>query len=394
MNVEVKLVPVGEINGIKSVLKKSTLVAAKDFKAGETIYKEKPIVAALDADLIGTGEYCSYCLREMDKSTAIRVPLDPFESTYCSQECQHAADEQYQSLLFSTLKLATAANPSPTQTKVQVEERRNALEAFAAYIKENGKTASLMILRFVGQLLADEHQRLIGSTINLELPEVPKESKLAYSFYDYIERLRSIEVVSGPSEEAEMEHCRGLLKLALEGLEEFLDDEKYLTLKGKVAYNSFGVYYGAGRTHRPQPKGAPESHERTRTPHGTSHQIGSAFYRVSSYLNHSCAPSTRPSFESGTSELHLIATHDIKKGDELTVSYVGTKRRSHDKNAFDARKHRRMELARGWGFACACPRCESEALNMHLHEQNEAEVPLPTHEARLEPAVAKYLETP
>jgi import receptor subunit TOM20 len=176
--------------------------------------------------------------------------LDPFQSTYCSKECQHAAEEQYQSLLFSPLKLATPANPTPTQTKAQVEERRKAQEAFAEYIKEHGKTASLMILRFVGQLLADEHQRLLGANLKHELPQVPKESKLVYTFYDYIERLRLTEIVAGASEEAEMQHCRGLLKLALEGLEEFLDDEKYLTLKGKVAYNAFGVTYGTGRTSR------------------------------------------------------------------------------------------------------------------------------------------------
>jgi hypothetical protein len=39
MNVKVNLVSVGEINGVKSALKKSTLVASKDFKEGDTIYK-------------------------------------------------------------------------------------------------------------------------------------------------------------------------------------------------------------------------------------------------------------------------------------------------------------------------------------------------------------------
>jgi hypothetical protein len=39
MNVRVKLVPVGEINGVKSALRKTTLIAKKDFKAGEVIYK-------------------------------------------------------------------------------------------------------------------------------------------------------------------------------------------------------------------------------------------------------------------------------------------------------------------------------------------------------------------
>ena len=39
MNVQVKQIPVGEINGVKSALKKSTMVAIKSFRAGETIYK-------------------------------------------------------------------------------------------------------------------------------------------------------------------------------------------------------------------------------------------------------------------------------------------------------------------------------------------------------------------
>jgi hypothetical protein len=47
MNVQVKFVPVGEINGVKSALKKSTLVAAKDFRIGETIYKASRSTGAL-----------------------------------------------------------------------------------------------------------------------------------------------------------------------------------------------------------------------------------------------------------------------------------------------------------------------------------------------------------
>lgn len=43
MNVQVKLVPVGEVNGVASALKKTTLVAKKDFKAGEVIYKARSL---------------------------------------------------------------------------------------------------------------------------------------------------------------------------------------------------------------------------------------------------------------------------------------------------------------------------------------------------------------
>jgi hypothetical protein len=47
MNVQIKLVPVGEINGVKSALKEFTLVATKDFRAGETIYKASRFTGAL-----------------------------------------------------------------------------------------------------------------------------------------------------------------------------------------------------------------------------------------------------------------------------------------------------------------------------------------------------------
>lgn len=202
---------------------------------------------------MGNGHYCSFCLRSIPKGTAIHVPTDPFQADYCSQDCKTHAESQYQGLLFGTAPLATPGNPSPKQTPLQREERKTAQEAFATLVRGSGRTAALLIIRFVGQLLADEHQRLIGSELKYELPVVEKESKLTYSFYDYIERLRSMEIIAGEHEKEEMDQCRTLLKIAVEGLEEFLDDEKYLTLKGKVAYNSFGVTYGSGRTDRVSP---------------------------------------------------------------------------------------------------------------------------------------------
>jgi len=149
--------------------------------------------------------------------------------------------------------------------------------------------------------------------------------------------------------------------------------------------------------------------ERTRTPNGTAHQIGSAFYRVSSYvrhllalhmsvlisrfhqLNHSCAPSAKPAFTSGTAELHLVATRDIKAGEEITVSYVDTSKRSKD-NAMEARRRRRMELARGWHFACSCTRCEEEkvTLNIVVPPKGEPDLP-PQGSAKLEPAVERFM---
>lgn len=51
----------------------------------------------------------------------------------------------------------------------------------------------------------------------------------------------------------------------------------------------------------------------------------------------------------------------MKAGDEITVAYVDVKQHA-DETAMEARRRRRMELARGWRFACTCTLCTSEAL--------------------------------
>ena len=79
-------------------------------------------------------------------------------------------------------------------------------------------------------------------------------------------------------------------------------------------------------------------------------------------ISHSCNPSARPSFSSGTSELHLIATRPLKKGDEVTVAYVDVTQ-PEPESILDARRRRRTELARGWRFACGCKRCAEEGVD-------------------------------
>jgi mitochondrial import receptor subunit TOM20 len=141
---------------------------------------------------------------------------------------------------------------------------------------------------------------------------------------------------------------------------------------------------------QPEPKCRPENVEKTRTPYGTQRQIGSAIYTVSSYLNHSCRPSARPSFASGTSEISIIASHDLKKGDELTIAFVDVGQHPAE-TAVDCRRRRRVELARGWRFACACERCTEEGKSMTTEEEkaglSEEEQ---KDQSRVEDVVNKY----
>ncbi len=79
--------------------------------------------------------------------------------------------------------------------------------------------------------------------------------------------------------------------------------------------------------------------------------------------------------------MHLIATRDIKAGDEITVSYVDASVHD-DEDIVQARSRRRKELARGWRFACQCDRCVKEApppsageqpQQLHLNDESKVE---------------------
>ena len=98
-------------------------------------------------------------------------------------------------------------------------------------------------------------------------------------------------------------------------------------------------------------------------------------------LAHSCDPSTRPSFTTGSTQLQLIANRPIKKGDELTIAYVDVSQRPGE-SAEEARRRRRVELARGWKFKCECERCVSEVVQDL--EKEDAELGVEKDEAKVE----------
>ena len=195
-------------------------------------------MTVLDIDLIGTGKYCSQCLRATQKSESIAVPLDPLQSTYCSKACQQEAEAHWNSLLFAAIPPPTPTNPTPKRTKAQVEERRKVQEAFVAKLKEQGKLAPLLITRFIGRMVEDEHEKIVRlmdvegqSKTKTDLPEPEGEGE--YSFWDHMERLRYLEVLSNPADQEVCKSIQDLLKVSVDGLEEFVAEEKYLTLKGK-----------------------------------------------------------------------------------------------------------------------------------------------------------------
>jgi len=141
---------------------------------------------------------------------------------------------------------------------------------------------------------------------------------------------------------------------------------------------------------QPEPKGRPEDVEKTRTPYGTQAQVGSALYTVSSYLTHSCVPSARPSFGSGTAEMSVIANKDIKKSDILTIAFVDVNQQANE-TVVECRRRRRYEIARGWRFSCGCERCVEEGKDMSSEEKAKAKDEQ-KDESKLEDSVKSYAQ--
>ncbi|KAG6845444.1 hypothetical protein H0H87_009352 [Tephrocybe sp. NHM501043] len=343
---------------------RKVLVVGKDIAAGELIYKEQPVVAVLDPDLQGSGKYCAHCLRSIDADiVSIGLPEgeNPISSTFCSKECLVDNRAQSHNLLF-TLESplpAEMTQPVPLETKATVDAaRKTAQETFVKLIKEKPHQASLLVARFIARQVAVETTKLMSvAGKQSEKSNFTDAPSGTYLLADHMERLRYLET---KLPEGSLPALVNVLQTALPGLEHFVTDERYSILIGKMMYNAYGVSFDGGRDDKPAPTARPEDVEKTRTPNGTAHQVGTAFYTLSSYLTHSCAPNVRPSFSSGTSELHLIANRDLKEGEELNVAFVDVTQKN-DETIIECRRRRRVELARGWRFACPCERCMQEA---------------------------------
>ncbi|KAM6496192.1 hypothetical protein JOM56_008898 [Amanita muscaria] len=345
---------------------RSVLVLTEDVKAGDTIYKEYPIVTTLDADLEAAGTYCSHCLRQLDPSSIVKPPeaQNPLGSSFCSQECFMNAKKQSHTILFTQdppLPPEIPAGPMPPSV---LESRKQAQAAFVESIKKVGRAAPLLVAKFISRQIAIETNKMVQtakSAVSGGSSTAPNQDPAndftdaeggEYVLADHIERLKYLEM--SPDKE-ELKLLSTVLEAALPGLEQFVTEERHATLLGKMAYNSFGVYFDRGRADKPQPTQRPEDVEKSRAPVGTQRQIGSAIYTVSSYLTHSCVPNARVVFPEGTARLHLVAERDLKKGDQLYIAYVDVEQHE-DETMIACRRERRMELVRGWRFACSCER--------------------------------------
>nr|XP_057945190.1 histone-lysine N-methyltransferase SMYD3 [Doryrhamphus excisus] len=81
---------------------------------------------------------------------------------------------------------------------------------------------------------------------------------------------------------------------------------------------------------------------------GELQEIGVGLYPSLSLLNHDCRPNCVMVFEGA--KLHLRAVQDIKPGEELTISYIGT---------LSLTEERQKQMEDQYHFTCHCQKCDS-----------------------------------
>ncbi|KAJ8522229.1 hypothetical protein ONZ45_g1188 [Pleurotus djamor] len=83
-------------------------------------------------------------------------------------------------------------------------------------------------------------------------------------------------------------------------------------------------------------------------------------YNNLSRMNHSCTPNTHMSASPSSLSYQCYASSPIRKGDEITTSYIGD-RFASNLNAAEE-KEERKRLLKGYGIACACDVCEGKPI--------------------------------
>ncbi|RHZ76497.1 hypothetical protein Glove_197g44 [Diversispora epigaea] len=293
------------------------LFAIKDFSPGDIIFNELPIVSALDPSL-ETGDYCSYCLKELT-GEQFSEESDLFEAVYCSKICKERATDEYATLLF----ISSDQNDSESKEARLVE-----------LVKSGNVKYPLIIARFLAKMVYEETQK-VASGVEEE-----------YSTWDHIERLRFLSVPATDKEAKEIKLLRDLFSKKVPGMEEFISEERYLMLKGKLMYNAYGI--NTSRSNENIRENTDETVRSSKAP-----VIGAGFYRVASYIAHSCDSNTETRFPNRNHELSIVATKPIKAGDELKISYIRTGQRNSE--------NRRSELETKWRFRCTCTKCLKES---------------------------------
>ncbi|KAJ1679534.1 mitochondrial import receptor subunit tom20 [Spiromyces aspiralis] len=250
-----------------------------------------------------------------------------YKAVYCSESCRTEAYDAYHQLLCAKSPQAASLADSS---------------------KESHELAPILIAKFFGTIIDKEKKKELARVMKTG-GEAKDDSE--YTTWEHLERFKYLEIIPGKSDAVALNKLDSILAAKIPGLSEFVNEDRYVTLKGKLAYNTYATFKEEGA------KSAGDADKAVKDTYrngGEGEPKGLALYLVTAHANHSCEPNAKPTFPADTTKLALVATKLVKKGEELTVSYIPV---GHPERPYESRNKELMDKFR---LKCGCSKCEAE----------------------------------
>lgn len=350
------------------------LFATQDFKAGDVIFEERPLVSC---QFLWNAAYgylaCDFCLRPLEtaeenacrltQNSQLSLPFpeccdtkkDSFiecpycDVSYCSRECRSSAWSQYH----ETLCLHSYM-PDPSHPLVMLQEAWKQMH----YPPE---TACIMLLARIIATVRQASDKEGATALFMQFCHrtVNEEEEIAHKllgaeFQDQLEALRALMEKSIWAPE----------------IQHWLTPEGFRSLVALVGTNGQGIGTSPlSRWVRNCDNLEVPDEERKKLNDliddvyeqlekeagGFLNNEGSGLYPLQSSCNHSCNPNAMPTFPYNNFHLVMTAVRDISAGDEICVSYL-------DECNLNRSRHSRIAILReNYLFTCKCSKCVEQA---------------------------------
>nr|XP_045614816.1 histone-lysine N-trimethyltransferase SMYD5-like isoform X1 [Procambarus clarkii] len=388
------------------------LFATRNFKSGEVIFEERPLVSC---QFLWNAAYgylaCDYCMRPLEtaeenacrlaQNSQLTLPYPeccdtkkdalvecPYcDASYCSRECRDSAWNQYHDTLCLRSFMPDRSHPlvmlqeawkwwglqpdtyhcqgSASQKKIRSSEVEYGQMHYPP------ETACIMLLaRIIATVrqAADKEgatalfMQFCHRTVNEE--EEIAHKLLGVEFQDQLEALRLM-----------MEKGLGAPEV-----QHWLTPEGFRSLVALVGTNGQGIGTSPlSRWVRNCDALEITAAEREKLDQavdelyvqlekeagGFLNNEGSGLYPLQSSCNHSCDPCAMPTFPYNNFHLVMTAVKDITAGDEICVSYL-------DECNLNRSRHSRIAILReNYLFTCRCPKCEEQAGDPDITSEEE-----------------------
>ncbi|KAI8092796.1 uncharacterized protein BX664DRAFT_328170 [Halteromyces radiatus] len=270
------------------------LVADKNIKAGDVIYTEQPFISTLYPSL--EGEYCHYCLKRMDGKDRSISCSNCTNTVFCSIECERQGLTKFHQFMCTNNKYSSSTKEA----------------AFDDYCSKYELKYPQMITRFLSSMVAEEMEA-----------KQPDQQRQHYSSWDHMERMRYLEAVPTENTQLEISLIKDVLTNKVPGIGQFLTDDIYLMLKGKLIYNAYPIPDPSIEVHHDDDQMALDEKYRILPSLKNQKIVGTALYKISTYIGQSATqPNVKLVFMDNSNHLTVVALQDIDKDQELTAEYI------------------------------------------------------------------------